>query len=59
MATEYRNSQRRHPADGVSTSPDFIASDFIHEYELGPFLKEAKQGGSFVHFHVCRLFANA
>jgi hypothetical protein len=28
-------------------TPDFIASDFIHEYELGPFLKEAKQGGSF------------
>jgi len=24
-------------------TPDFIASDFIHEYELGPFLKEAKQ----------------
>ena len=28
-------------------TPDFIASDFIHEYELGPFLKEAKQGSSF------------
>jgi TIR domain/APAF-1 helical domain/WD domain, G-beta repeat len=26
-------------------TPDFIASDFIHQYELGPFLKEAKQGG--------------
>jgi hypothetical protein len=26
-------------------TPDFIASDFIHEYELGPFLKEAKRGG--------------
>jgi len=24
---------------------DFIASDFIHEYELGPLLNEAKQGG--------------
>jgi internalin A len=26
-------------------SPDFLASDFIYECELGPFLKEAKQGG--------------
>jgi len=28
-------------------SPDYIASDFIHEYELGPLLKEAKQGRLF------------
>jgi hypothetical protein len=26
-------------------TPDLIASDFVHEYELGPFLKEARQGG--------------
>ena len=37
-------------------TPDFIASDFIHEYELSPLLKEAEQGGVrilWVHVRAC------
>jgi Ricin-type beta-trefoil lectin domain-like len=37
-------------------TPNFLASDFIYEHELGPFLKQAQQGGVrilWVHVRTC------
>ena len=37
-------------------TPNFLASDFIYEHELGPFLQQAQQGGVrilWVHVRTC------
>jgi internalin A len=43
--TEIKAARTNTKVAVLLVTPDFIASDFVHEYELGPFLKEAKQGG--------------
>jgi hypothetical protein len=42
---EIQGGMSKTSAAVLLVSPDFLASDFIHEHELGPLLKEAKAGG--------------